>query len=258
MDPDRRRRIASEGGRSSHSGRGRDYEDNYEDDYDEDYDEDEGQRVGNRHRGQDWDEDYDDQDEYEDAGYGDEDDYDEDEDDRRGSRYSSRGRSSSGRRSNTSRRGFGSMDPEQRRRIARLGSQATARSHGREFYEDIGRRGGERVREEYGPEFYEDIGRRGGETVSEEYGPEFYSQIGRRGGRARWNEEDNEDNYGRGRSSRRSSSPFNRCTSRSGRRGFAAMPREQVRRIARMGGRARWGEDNRRRGRSNRTRGHGR
>ena len=130
MDPDRRRRIDSDGGWSPRSGRGRNYEE---------YDEDEGRRVGNRHRGQDWDEDYDDQDEYEDAGHGDEDDYDEDEDGSRGRRYSSRGRGSSGRRSNTSRRGFGSMEAEQRRRIARLGGQATARSHGREFYEDIGR-----------------------------------------------------------------------------------------------------------------------
>jgi hypothetical protein len=36
------------------------------------------------------------------------------------------------------------------------------------------------------------------------------------------------------------------------------MPREEVRRIARMGGRARWEEDDRGRGRSSRSRGRGR
>ena len=215
MDPGRRGRIASEGGRASHSGRGRGYDDEYEEDYEDD-DDDEGQRVSNRRRDEDWNDRYEDEDE---------DELENDEDDRRGRGYSSRGRRSSGRRGNGSRRGFGNMDPEQRRRIARMGGRATARSHGHEFYEDIGRRGGE--------------------TFSEEYGPEFYSQIGRRGGRARWEEEDDEDDYGRNRSSRRSSSLSNHRTSRSGRRGFAAMPREEIRRIARMGERARWEEDDR-------------
>jgi general stress protein YciG len=139
MDPERRRQIASEGGRASHGGRGRNYEDDYEDDYDED-DEDENQGVSNRYED---DEDWDD-DDYEDTGYEDDDDYDdeydeeddEEEDDRgRGRRSSNRGgRSSSGRGGNTSRRGFASMDPEQQRRIARMGGEATARTHGRVFY----------------------------------------------------------------------------------------------------------------------------
>lgn len=265
----RHRRIASEGGHASHGRLGRDYEDEYE----QNYDEDEGQRVGNRGR----DEGYGNEDEYEDTGYGeDEDEYENDEHDKRGRRSSSRGRRYLARRGNSSRRGFGSVDPEQRRRIARTGGQAKARSHGHEYYEDVGRsgetvrdeygpefyedngrRGGQRVRAEYGPEFYSQIGRKGGGAVSEGYGPEFYEDIDRRGGRARWEEED-EDEYGRYRSPGRSSSSFNRRSTRSGRRGFAAVPREEVRRIARMGGRAKWEDDDRGRSRSSRGQGRGR
>lgn len=104
-DPDRRCRIASEGGRASHGRRGRDYEDDYEEDYDEDYGEDEGQQVGNRRWGEDWDDGYGDEDEYENTGYGEgEDEYQDNKDDRRGRIYSSRGTESSGRRG-SSRRG---------------------------------------------------------------------------------------------------------------------------------------------------------
>jgi len=229
MDPERRRRIASEGGRSPRGGRGRDYVDEYDDDYEDEYDEDEDQGVSGRHRDRDEDE-YGDDDDYEDSGYGDED------DDRRSRR--GRGRSTSGRRASSSRRGFAGMDSQEQRRIARMG----------------------------------------GEAVSDEYGPEFYSRIGRRGGRARWEEDDDDYDYrssrsgsssggrrsfygGRSSSNRNGSSSSGRRSTSSGRRsssgrtGFGAMPREEVRRIARMGGRARWeGSSGTGRGRSRRSR----
>jgi hypothetical protein len=131
MDPERRRRISSEGGRSSHGGRSRGYEDEFDQDYDEDYDEDDDRNISNRYQDEDYDEDdrYDeDEDDYEDMGYEDEHDEDYDEDERRGwergySR-SGRGGSSYGRRSNISGRGFAGMGPEERREMGRRGGQA--------------------------------------------------------------------------------------------------------------------------------------
>src|SRR5947207_2400109 len=117
MDLERRRRIASEGGRSSHGGRNRDYE---EDDYDreyEDYDEDEDQNVSNRYNE---DEDYDEDDDYENTGYEDEGEYEEND---YGSRRGRR-RSSSGRGRSYSGRGFASWDPEDRRRVTSRGGHA--------------------------------------------------------------------------------------------------------------------------------------
>jgi len=249
MDPERRRRIASEGGRSSRGGRGRGYEDEYDEDYGDEYDEDEDQGVSNRYGDRDYDE-YDDEDDYEDTGYGDEDEYEgEGDEDWEDENYDRRGRGrrriSSGRRRTSSRRGFASLDPEEQRRIAHRGGEATARTHGRDFYEEIG-------------------GRRG-QAVNDEYGPEFQSRIGRRGGQARWEEDEvygrssrnREGRVGSGRSgsssSRRGSYSSSRRSS-SGRRGFGAMPREEVRRIARKGARARWEDDYRSRGRSSRGR----
>jgi general stress protein YciG len=46
--------------------------------------------------------------------------------------------------------------------------------------------------------------------------------------------------------------------SSSGRRGFGGMPREEMRRIASKGGRARWGEEENDRGRGRRTSNRGR
>lgn len=63
----------------------------------------------------------------------------------------------------------------------RKGGQTTARTHGKEFYQEIGRKGGNTVKEKYGPEFYEEIGREGGNTVSQDR--EHMSRIGRKGGR---------------------------------------------------------------------------
>src|ERR1700746_2580594 len=147
LDPERRRRIASEGGRSSHGGHRRGYEDEYDEDYDDDYDEDEDRNCSNRHGNDYDDEDRWDEDDYENTGYEDEDEYDEDDDDYDRHRSSRGGRRRSGRRGSGSRRGFASMDPEQQRRIARMGGEATARTHGRDFYEEIGHEGGEAVRD---------------------------------------------------------------------------------------------------------------
>jgi general stress protein YciG len=108
------------------------------------------------------------------------------------------------------------MDPNEQRRIARMGGEATARTHGRDFYEEIGHEGGRARWEED-----EDDRRRGRST----------SGSGR-------------SSMGRSRApSARSASSSGRRSTGSGRRGFGSMPREEVRRIARMGGRARWGED---------------
>lgn len=57
----------------------------------------------------------------------------------------------------------------------RRGGRKTARTHGHEFYEEIGAKGGElggprggRVtRERHGHGFYEEIGRKGGQKVRE-------------------------------------------------------------------------------------------
>jgi uncharacterized protein len=62
-----------------------------------------------------------------------------------------------------------------RQEAGRMGGLATARSRGREFYEDIGRRGGE--------------------STARSHGKDFYEEIGRMGGRARW--EDDDDDRGR-------------------------------------------------------------
>jgi len=50
------------------------------------------------------------------------------------------------------------------------GGESTAKTHGREFYQEIGHKGGEIG------------GKKGGEATSEKYGPEFYHEIGTKGG----------------------------------------------------------------------------
>lgn len=52
----------------------------------------------------------------------------------------------------------------------RRGGEKTARTHGHEFYEEIGHKGGAAG------------GHKGGETTKEKYGHEFYEAIGHRGG----------------------------------------------------------------------------
>lgn len=50
------------------------------------------------------------------------------------------------------------------REAGRRGGAATAKKHGRKFYEEIGRKGGEATHEKYGPEFYSEIGTKGGKN----------------------------------------------------------------------------------------------
>jgi general stress protein YciG len=57
------------------------------------------------------------------------------------------------------------------REAGRRGGQKTAKTRGREFYQEIGHRGGKIG------------GEKGGETTKEKYGPRFYSEIGHKGGR---------------------------------------------------------------------------
>ena len=51
------------------------------------------------------------------------------------------------------------------------GGEETAKTHGKEFYHEIGEKGGhkggEKVKEEKGPEFYSKIGHKGGQKVKE-------------------------------------------------------------------------------------------
>jgi len=53
------------------------------------------------------------------------------------------------------------------REAGKKGGEETAKTHGREFYEEIGKKGGEKVAEEKGPEFYSKIGHKGGQKVKE-------------------------------------------------------------------------------------------
>jgi hypothetical protein len=239
MDPERRRQIASEGGRASRGGRGRS-DDDYDriEDEDNDYEstsygdeeDDEGgrgyrsgsrrgfasmdpedrRRIASREGNTRWEED--------DEGYDDE-------------RVSRKSRSSS-------RRGFASMDPEERRRIA----NREVRSRLEEDDKDFEDRSSERSRKtssrgDYEDDYFEETGRRGGESLRDEYGPEYYSE--RRGGRAKWEEVEG-DYDDRGRRSQSSRRGFGSRSSgiNSGKRGFAAMDPEERRRIAAKGGRA--------------------
>jgi len=49
----------------------------------------------------------------------------------------------------------------------RKGGEATASTHGREFYEEIGQKGGETRKEQLGPEGYSELGHKGGQRVKE-------------------------------------------------------------------------------------------
>jgi general stress protein YciG len=70
------------------------------------------------------------------------------------------------------------------------GGEATARTHGHEYYHEIGEKGGhkggEKTAETHGHEFYEKIGEKGGhiggEHTAETHGHEFYEKIGHKGG----------------------------------------------------------------------------
>lgn len=114
MDPEEQREIASRGGRASHGGRGRNNEGRY---HDEDQDDEERYSRSGR---------YQDEDRYEDE--------DEDESNYRSNRrnYDDEDERSYGRsRGQGGGRGFASMDPEERREIARRGGQASHGGRGR-------------------------------------------------------------------------------------------------------------------------------
>jgi general stress protein YciG len=88
------------------------------------------------------------------------------------------------RMSETSNRGFASMDDEKQREIASKGGKAahekgTAHEFTSEEAREAGRKGGESVSEDR--EHMSDIGKKGGETVSKDR--EHMSDIGREGGK---------------------------------------------------------------------------
>lgn len=98
-----------------------------------------------------------------------------------------------GRRGDTGRRGFASMDEEQQREIASMGGRAaheygSAHEFTPEEAREAGRIGGEHTRQTHGRRFYQEIGRMGGEERRRELGPEGYAELGRMGGRARGRE----------------------------------------------------------------------
>ncbi len=64
----------------------------------------------------------------------------------------------------TSNRGFGAMDDEKQREIARKGGEAV--SQNREHMSEIGRKGGEEVSQDR--QHMSEIGRQGGESLSPE------------------------------------------------------------------------------------------
>jgi general stress protein YciG len=85
--------------------------------------------------------------------------------------------------SDTSNRGFASMDDEEQREIASKGGKAahekgTAHEFTSEEAREAGRKGGETVSQDR--EHMSDIGKKGGETVSQDR--EHMSDIGKKGG----------------------------------------------------------------------------
>jgi general stress protein YciG len=270
MDPERQREIASMGGRASHGGQGRDWEDDDDDRressrsrgrsrYDEDEDDDRGGRSFSRRgfagmdperqreiasmggrashggRGGDWDDD----DRRESSRSRGRSRYDEDEDDDRGGRSSSR-------------RGFAGMDPERQREIASMGGRASHGGRGRDWDDDDDdRRESSRSRGRSRNDEDEDddrggrsSSRRGFAAMDPERQREIASMGGRasHGGRGRDSDDDDDDRRRSSRSSRRSRYDEDEDDDRGGRsssqRGFAAMDPERQREIASMGGRA--------------------
>ena len=69
-----------------------------------------------------------------------------------------------------------------REEAGRMGGEATAKKHSREFYQEIGRKGGKATAKSHSREFYQEIGRKGGEATSNSHDKDFYRGIGRKGG----------------------------------------------------------------------------
>lgn len=74
-----------------------------------------------------------------------------------------------------------------REEAGRLGGEATAKNHDKEFYQEIGEKGGDTTSKNHGKDFYQEIGEKGGEATSKNHDKEFYQEIGRKGGEARGN-----------------------------------------------------------------------
>jgi hypothetical protein len=71
-----------------------------------------------------------------------------------------------------------------REEAGQKGGETTAKTHDKEFYQDIGQKGGEATAESHGKEFYEDIGQRGGENSGGNFAndPKRASEAGKKGG----------------------------------------------------------------------------
>jgi general stress protein YciG len=151
-----------------------------------------------------------------------------------------------GDRGGGSRRGFGSMDPEERREIARMGGRPSHGGRGRDSYDDGRERDddwGGRSRRGFAamdPEEQREIARMGGRAS---HGGRGREEDDDRRFRSRSDDEDDrrfrsrEDDDDRRFRSRGGNGEDDDRSSRS-RRGFAAMDPEEQREIARMGGRA--------------------
>ncbi len=65
-----------------------------------------------------------------------------------------------------------------------MSREETAKTHDKEFYQDIGQKGGEATAESHGKEFYEDIGQKGGENSGGNFAndPKRASEAGKKGG----------------------------------------------------------------------------
>jgi len=133
-------------------------------------------------------------------------------------------------------RGFASMDPEQRRRMSREGGRASQRSRGGRQYED----------EDYDDENYQEDdyenpqNRYDDDEDYDQYGPgDEYDEKGDYNRRGEYGEGDDYDDEDYGDENDDEDYDEGRGQSRNmGGGGFASMPREEVRRIASMGGRA--------------------
>lgn len=80
-------------------------------------------------------------------------------------------------------RGFGSMDPQLQKEIARKGGAAVAQKYGRDHMAKIGQKGGEAVSRD--PDRMRELGKKGGAKLEAEYGKQYFSEIGRKGGIAK-------------------------------------------------------------------------
>jgi general stress protein YciG len=198
MDPEEQREIARMGGRASHGGRGRDYEEDEDRDSRGRWTSRSESRSGSRYESRS-------------SGRG----YDEDD-------WRSRGRSSrdydEDRGNGHSRRGFAGMDPEEQREISRMGGRASHGGRGRDYEEDDWRSRGRSSRdydEDRGnghsrrgfaamdPEEQREISRMGGRASHGSRGRDYEEDRDNRSGRSSSWDDQPRDEYGRFTSERR-------------------------------------------------------